>query len=156
MSKKTNAARLLDGAGIEYELVSHDVDESDLSAERVAELLGVEVSELYKTLVLNGDRSGILVALVSGDDELDLKKVAKASKNKRVSMLPLRQLEQVTGYVRGGCSPIGMKHTFPLYIDSSCEGREQIFVNAGSRGLQLRLNPQQLVDYLSATVAELT
>lgn len=154
-SKKTNAARILDSAGVKYEILTHPIDSEDLSADRVAELLGVDVAVLYKTLVLNGDRSGIIVSLVAGDDELDLKKVAKVSGNKRVTMLPLRQLEQVTGYIRGGCSPIGMKHSFPLFVDSSAVERDTILVNAGSRGVQLKLNPTDIIKLLDAEVADL-
>ena len=137
--EKTNAARLLDRAKIVYELVSYRVDGEHLAATHVAEQLGEDIATVFKTLVLRGDRTGYFVCVVPGDHEVDLK-----------ALLP------VTGYVRGGCSPIGMKKAFPTYVHASAEGLPFIYVSAGVRGLQLRLAPGALIGYVGATVAEIS
>jgi len=131
---KTNAARLLDRAGIAYELNTYPVDENDLSAIHVAESLGVDAGALYKTLVLRGDRTGIFVCVVPGDAEVDLKKAARASGNKKADLVPVKELLPLTGYVRGGCSPIGMKRRYPTFIDAGAGRRERIYISAGVRG----------------------
>ncbi len=153
---KTNVARLLDKAKIEYSLIPYEVDESDLGAQHIADQLGENIRQVFKTLVLHGDRNGYFVCVVPGDDEVDLKKAAKVSGNKKAEMIPMKELLPVTGYIRGGCCPIGMKKTFPTFFDSSCNLHDYIYVSAGVRGLQLRINPQALVGYVRASLADLT
>lgn len=143
--EKTNAARLLDKAGIEYELIPYEVDEADLSAVHVAEQLGEPVEKVFKTLVLKGDKSGYFVCVIPGADELDLKIAAKVSGNKNCDLIPMKDLLSVTGYIRGACSPIGMKKHFPTYIHHSCKNFDKIYVSAGKRGLQLYLAPEDLM-----------
>jgi Cys-tRNA(Pro)/Cys-tRNA(Cys) deacylase len=143
--EKTNAARLLDKAAIEYELIPYEVDEEDLSAVHVAEQLGEPVEKVFKTLVLKGDKSGYFVCVIPGADELDLKIAAKVSGNKKCDLIPMKDLLSVTGYIRGACSPIGMKKHFPTYIHQSCKNFDKIYVSAGKRGLQLYLAPEDLV-----------
>lgn len=143
--EKTNAARLLDKAAIEYELIPYEVDEEDLSAVHVAEQLGEPVEKVFKTLVLKGDKSGYFVCVIPGADELDLKLAAKVSGNKNCDLIPMKDLLSVTGYIRGACSPIGMKKHFPTYIHHSCKNFDKIYVSAGKRGLQLYLSPEDLV-----------
>lgn len=142
--KKTNAARLLDSLGIPYELLEYEVDENDLSARHVAESTGQPIERIYKTLVAKGDKHGVLVACVPGARELDLKALAQASGNKKVEMVPMKDVLGLTGYIRGGCSPLGMKKAYPTYIDDSAEAFDYIIVSAGQRGLQLKLEPQAL------------
>lgn len=152
---KTNAARLLDKAGVGYELIPYEVDESNLAADHVAAQLGEDVRQVFKTLVLRGDRSGIFVCVVPGDKEVDLKKAALASGNKSAAMIPMKELLPATGYIRGGCSPIGMKRPYTIYIDRSCMDFDTIYISAGVRGLQLRIEPLDLIAFVSAGVAEL-
>ncbi len=151
--EKTNAARLLDRAGIAYELIPYEVDENDLAATHVAESLGEPIERVYKTLVLRGDRNGHFVCVVQGDREVDLKAAAKASGNKSADLIPMKELLPTTGYIRGGCSPIGMKRRFPTFIDSSCEAFDYIYISAGVRGLQLRIAPSDLVRFVGAELA---
>ena len=151
--EKTNAARLLDRAGIAYELIPYEVDENDLAATHVAESLGEPIERVYKTLVLRGDRNGHFVCVVQGDREVDLKAAAKASGNKSADLIPMKELLPTTGYIRGGCSPIGMKRRFPTLIDSSCEAFDYIYISAGVRGLQLRIAPSDLVRFVGAELA---
>jgi len=150
---KTNAARLLDKAGIAYELVSYEVDESDLSAVHVAEQLGESVEQVFKTLVLRGDRSGYFVCIIPGAEEVDLKLAAKVSGNKKCEMIAMKELLPLTGYIRGACSPIGMKKHFPTYIDRSCTLLEYIYVSAGQRGLQIKISPRDLIREAKAEIA---
>ena len=152
--EKTNAARLLDRAGIKYSLIPYSVDENDLAATHVAESLGEPIERVFKTLVLKGDKSGYVVCVVPGDKEVDLKSLAKSSGNKKVEMIPMKELLPVTGYIRGGCSPVGMKKKFPTYIDSSASQFETIFVSAGVRGLQIEVSPADLVSFTSAVLGE--
>ncbi len=152
--EKTNAARLLDRAGISYELIPYEVDENDLAATHVAESLGEPIERVYKTLVLRGDRNGHFVCVVQGDREVDLKAAAKASGNKSADLIPMKELLPTTGYIRGGCSPIGMKRRFPTFIDSSCEAFDYIYISAGVRGLQLRIAPNDLVRFVGAELAQ--
>ena len=151
---KTNVARLLDKAKVKYELIPYEVDENDLSAPHVAESLGEDIEQVFKTLVLHGDRTGYLVCVVPGDFEVDLKAAAKVSGNKKVEMIPMKDLLAVTGYIRGGCSPIGMKKRFPTYIHSSCLEHDAIYISAGVRGLQVRIAPNDLINYCTAEVAD--
>lgn len=152
---KTNAARLLDMAKIAYELVPYDVDESDLGAQHLADTLGEDVNRVFKTLVLHGDKTGHFVCVVPGNSEVDLKKTAKVSGNKKVDLIHMKDLLATTGYIRGGCSPVGMKKPFPTYFHTSCTGYDFIFVSAGMRGLQLKINPDALVSFVGATVCDL-
>ncbi len=152
---KTNAARLLDRAKIAYELVPYDVDESDLGAQHLADTLGEDVNRVFKTLVLHGDKTGHFVCVVPGNSEVDLKKAAKVSGNKKVDLIHMKDLLATTGYIRGGCSPVGMKKPFPTYFHTSCTGYDFIFVSAGMRGLQLKINPDALVSFVGATVCDL-
>lgn len=154
--QKTNVARLLDKAKIPYELVPYTVDENNLAADHVAEELGEDINQVFKTLVLHGDRSGHFVCVVPGNTEVDLKKAAKAAGAKKAEMIPMKELLPLTGYIRGGCSPIGMKKTFPTFFHQSALDFEVIFVSAGVRGLQLKINPQDLIFYVKAAVTDLT
>ena len=153
---KTNAARLLDKAKIPYSLVPYVVDESDLGAQHIADQLDEDINQVFKTLVLTGDRTKFFVCVIPGNMEVDLKKAAKVSGNKKAEMLHMKDLLPTTGYIRGGCSPIGMKKSFPTFFHSSCLNYDYIYVSAGQRGLQLKINPQQLVDYVRASVADIT
>ena len=148
--QKTNVARLLDAAGIGYELIPYGFSEDDLSAQHVAAELGEDIDQVFKTLVLKGDRTGFFVCVIPGDFEVDLKVAARISGNKSCEMLHVRELLSVTGYIRGGCSPIGMKKPFPTFIHESCTLYDYIFVSAGIRGLQLKIRPSDLVDYIGA------
>ena len=152
---KTNAARLLDKAKIKYELVPYEVDENDLAASHIATQLGEDIRQVFKTLVLKGDKTGHFVCVVPGDAEVDLKKAAKVSGNKKVDLIPMKELLPTTGYIRGGCSPVGMKKTFPTYFHSTCMEFGYIYVSAGVRGLQLKIAPADLVGYVRASVAEI-
>lgn len=152
--EKTNVARLLDKAGIAYELIPYEVDENDLAAQHVAESLGEDIHMVFKTLVLVGDRTGYLVCVVPGNCEVDLKKVAKISGNKKVEMIPMKALLSTTGYIRGGCSPIGMKRRFQTFIHITCNECEHIYISAGVRGLQIKIAPDVLISYVEAIVAD--
>ena len=152
---KTNVARLLDKAKIQYELVPYVVDESDLSAGHIADKLGEDINQVFKTLVLHGDKVKNIVCVVPGNGEVDLKKAAKVSGNKKVEMIPMKDLLPTTGYIRGGCCPIGMKKAFPTYIHQTCLDFDYIYVSAGVRGLQLKMNPNDLVGYVRAEVADI-
>lgn len=152
---KTNAARLLDKAGIAYGLNSYPVDENDLSAAHVAAEIGVDAALLYKTLVLRGDRTGIFVCVVAGDAEVDLKKAARVSGNKKADLVHMKELLPLTGYIRGGCSPIGMKKQYPTYIDSHAMSHGEIYISAGIRGLQIRIAPIDLVGFVGAEVDDI-
>jgi Cys-tRNA(Pro)/Cys-tRNA(Cys) deacylase len=153
--EKTNAARLLDRAKIAYELVPYEVDENNLAATHVAESLGEPIERVYKTLVLKGDRNGHFVCIVQGDKEVDLKAAAKVSGNKSAEMIPMKELLPTTGYIRGGCTPIGMKKRFPTFIDATCTAFDHIFISAGVRGLQLKISPAALIAFVGAEVAEI-
>lgn len=153
--QKTNAARLLDSKKIAYELISYDVDENDLSAVHVASQLGEPIEMVFKTLVLHGDRSGYFVCVIPGEKEVDLKLAAKATGNKSCNLIPMKDLLPLTGYIRGGCSPIGMKKQFPTYIHSTCMEFDFIYVSAGVRGLQFRINPSDLCSAAGAKVCDL-
>ena len=149
---KTNAARLLDAAGIAYELVPYEVDEDNLAADHVAEQLGEDIEQVFKTLVLRGDKSGFFVCVMPGNFEVDLKVAARISGNKNCEMLHVKELLPTTGYIRGGCSPIGMKKPFPTFIHESALLYDYIYVSAGIRGLQLKIAPQDLVDFVGAEI----
>lgn len=152
---KTNAARLLDKAKIEYELIPYTVDENNLAATHVAEELGEDIATVFKTLVLRGDRSGLFVCVIPGDKEVDLKAAARASGNKKAEMLAMKELLPTTGYIRGGCSPIGMKKPLPTYFHSTALDHERIYISAGVRGLQIAINPNDLIAYVGAEVVDI-
>jgi Cys-tRNA(Pro)/Cys-tRNA(Cys) deacylase len=152
--EKTNAARLLDKAGVAYKLIPYEFDENDLAASHVADSLGQDIARVFKTLVLHGDRSGYVVCVVPGDGEVDLKALAKVSGNKKVEMIPMKDLLGVTGYIRGGCSPVGMKKRFPTYFHSTALDFDTIYVSAGVRGLQLEISPSDLIEFVDASVAD--
>lgn len=153
--KKTNAARYLDDLGIAYTLRRTEVDESDLSAVAMARRLGVPPDQVFKTLVARGDRHGVLMACIPGSAELDRKKLAAASGNKSVVMAALKEVQPLTGYIRGGCSPLGAKKTYPVYLDESAVLWDAIYISAGQRGLQLRLTPADLARATGAVSADL-
>lgn len=152
---KTNAARLLDKARIDYELIPYEVDESDLSAVHVAEQLGENIEQVFKTLVLKGDKTDYFVCIIPGAEEMDLKIAAKVSGNKSCAMIPMKDLLSVTGYIRGACSPIGMKRLFPTFIHSSCTDFDNIYVSAGIRGLQIKVKGADLAGISKAQVVNL-
>ena len=154
--EKTNAARLLDRAKIKYELIPYTVDEQNLAATHVAEQLGEDIATVFKTLILVGDRTGHLVCVVPGNHEVDLKAAARVSGNKKVEMIAMKELLPTTGYIRGGCSPIGMKKQFPTYVHSSALEHDAIYISAGVRGLQIRIAPTDLISFVGAEVAEIS
>lgn len=154
--EKTNAARLLDRAKIAYELIPYTVDEDNLAATHVAEELGEDIATVFKTLVLRGDRTGHFVCVIPGDKEVDLKLAARVSGNKWAELIPMKELLPTTGYIRGGCSPLGMKRRFPTFIDHSAEQHPRIYISAGIRGLQIAIAPSDLATIVEATLTELT
>lgn len=153
--QKTNAARLLDRAKIKYELIPYEYDENDLAARHVADALGEDINCVFKTLVLHGDKCGHFVCVVPGNCEVDLKKAAKAAGAKKADLIPMKELIPLTGYIRGGCSPIGMKKPFPTFFHSTALDFDVIYVSAGQRGLQLKISPSDLISYVGATVADI-
>ena len=153
--EKTNAARLLDKAKLQYNLITYEVDENDLAAQHVADSLGQDIAKVFKTLVLHGDKTGHIVAVIPGNMEVDLKALAKVSGNKKVEMIAMKDLLQVTGYIRGGCSPIGMKKRFPTYFHTTALDQDVIYVSAGVRGLQIEISPQDLIYFVQAKVADI-
>lgn len=152
---KTNAARLLDRAGIEYSLIPYEVDENDLAAGHIASQLSEPIEQVFKTLVLSGDRSGYFVCVVPGDSEVDLKAAAKVSGNKKCDLIPMKELLPITGYIRGGCSPVGMKKHFPTFFHSSATEYPYIYISAGVRGLQFKVAPSDIIAYTGAVCADL-
>ncbi len=153
---KTNAMRQLDAAGIEYEMSEYEVDEEDLSGVHAAASLGVSVDEVFKTLVTRNENNQLTVFVIPSAANLDLKKAAAVSGNKRVEMIHVKELFDLTGYIRGGCSPIGMKKQYPTYIDETAVLFEKIYFSAGKRGVQIILNPEILAEFVSAEFADLT
>ena len=152
---KTNVIRLLEAAGIEYIPGQYEVDENNLSGSHAADMMGVEHDSMYKTLVLKGEKKGYLVCCIPVDEELDLKKVAKAAGDKKVEMIHMKDLLPLTGYIRGGCSPVGMKKRFPTYIEETAILYDRITVSAGQRGVQISVEPDKLAGYLEAEFAPL-
>lgn len=153
--KKTNAIRLLEQAGIDYEARMYPVDESDLSGTHAAEVLGLPAGQVFKTLVLRGAKTGYFLCCIPVDQEVDLKKAAKAVGDKKAEMLPMKDLLPVTGYLRGGCSPVGMKKKFPTFFDASAQKWERISVSAGTRGEMVLVGPERLRALTGAMYAEL-
>lgn len=152
---KTNVARLLDKAKVKYELVPYEVDEADLSAQHIASDLNENIEQVFKTLVLCGEKSGYFVCVIPGNHEVDLKMAAKVSGNKKCDLIPMKELLPLTGYIRGGCSPIGMKKHFPTFIHETCLDFDCIYVSGGVRGLQIRIAPRDLIEQSKAQVASL-
>lgn len=153
--KKTNAARILDELGIEYELISFDVDEADLSAERAADDIGMPHEQVYKTLVAKGDKTGVIEACLPAGKELDFKALAAVSGNKSTALVPLKEVQPLTGYIRGGCSPIGGKKKYPVFIYEDAVNHDRIAINAGDRGLLFILDPRDLVKITEATLGKI-
>lgn len=156
MKNKTNAMRMLENAHIEYTPLEYEVDENDLSGMHIAQQLKMDPDMMFKTIVARGEKRGILVFCIPVSCEIDLKKAASAAGDKRVELLPVKELLGITGYIRGGCSPIGMKKKFPTYIDETCTLYEKITVSAGVRGCQLLLDQKQLCDFVEAGICDLT
>lgn len=154
--EKTNAMRILEAAHIPFETLAYEVDESDLSGVHIANTLGLPVEQVFKTLVAKGAKNGYCVFVIPVAEELDLKKCAIAAGDKRVEMLPMKDLLSLTGYLRGGCSPVGMKKQFPTFFDETATLYEKIYVSAGVRGRQFCLNPAQLCDFLGGNFFDLT
>lgn len=152
---KTNVMRLLDAAGIAYETGTYEVDENDLSGSHAADRMGVDHDRMYKTLVLKGEKNGYMVCCIPVDEELDLKKAAKAAGEKKVELIHVRDMLGITGYIRGGCSPVGMKKHFPTYIEEIAQIYDTIMVSAGQRGVQVTMNPEDLKDYVKGTFVSL-
>lgn len=153
---KTNVMRLLESAGIAYRTAEYEYDENNLSGLHAAEQIGIPAEQVFKTLVTRGDKTGILVFCIPVDMELDLKKAAAVSKNKKVEMTHMKELLSLTGYIRGGCSPIGMKKKYPTFLDETCILFNEIAVSAGIRGEQVILSPEDLIRFTEATEADLT
>ena len=154
--KKTNAARFLDNLRIEYRLLEYEVDESDLSAETVARKLNLPLEQVFKTLVARGDKTGVILACIPGGMELDLKATAEISGNKKVEMVPLKEVQPLTGYIRGGVSPIGTKKRYPFYLDESATRFPFISISAGIRGCQILIEPRTLARVLKATLGNVS
>ena len=152
---KTNAARLLDKAGIDYELIPYQVDENNLAATHVAEQLGEDIRQVFKTLVLRGAKGQIFVCVIPGDAQVDLKAAARAAGEKKADLIPLKELLPLTGYIRGGCSPIGMKKPYSIFIHESCQEFESIYISAGMRGLQIKIRPEDLIGFVGGRLASL-
>lgn len=152
---KTNAARLLDQQKIAYDLIPYIVDEDNLGAQHIADQLGEEIQQVFKTLVLKGDKNGYFVCVVPGNAEIDLKKAAKATGNKKCDLIAVKELLPLTGYIRGGCSPIGMKKAFPTFYHESLVVYPYIYISAGIRGLQIKIAPQDLVKVSRGMIIDL-
>ena len=152
---KTNAMRRLDAAKIPYEIKEYVVDENDLSGTHIAKQIGLPFAQVFKTLVAKGDKTGMLVFFIPVDKEIDLRHAASLTGNKKIEMLPVKDLLATTGYIRGGCSPIGMKKKFPTYLDESARKFEKITVSAGIRGAQLLLRVDHLADFVEAKICQI-
>ncbi|MBR5824685.1 MAG: Cys-tRNA(Pro) deacylase [Paludibacteraceae bacterium] len=152
---KTNAARLLDQKKIKYQLIPYEVDEQHLDVKHVADSLNEPIEQVFKTLVLKGDKSGYFVCVVPSDYEVDLKKAAKVSSNKNCELIPMKDLLSTTGYIRGGCSPIGMKKQFPTYLHQTAMDFPYIYISAGVRGLQIQIAPTDLISVSNATPSDI-
>lgn len=154
-NKKTNAARKLDELKIDYQLIEYAVDEEHLDAVHVAHEVGMPAAQVFKTLCVRGDKNGVMFAVIPGDGELDLKALAKVSGNKRTELVALKEVLPLTGYIRGGCSPLGAKKNYPVYMDESSNVWAQIAISAGQRGMQILASPTDLQRATNATVAPL-
>lgn len=152
---KTNAVRLLEKAGVTFETKEYPVDEEHLDARHVADSVGEDISLVFKTLVLKGERTGLFVCVIPGAEEVDLKKAARAAGDKKAEMLPMKELLPATGYIRGGCSPVGMKKPLPTFFHVSALDHPKIYVSAGQRGMQLIIAPQDLINFVGGTAVDL-
>lgn len=152
---KTNAMRLLEQADIEFDTIEYEVDENDLSGEHVASITGIPMEQVFKTLVAKGEKQGIMVFCIPVNTELNLKKAASVVKEKKIELVHVKDLLGLTGYIRGGCSPIGMKKKYPTYIDETAILYDWICISAGVRGCQIRLNPDKLVEYIDGVYSEI-
>lgn len=152
MNKKTNAVRMLDKLGITYEILEYEVDENDLSAVHIANEAGMSIDQVFKTLVVRGDKTGIYVACIPGGLELNLKEISRLTGNKKSELVHVKELLNLTGYIRGGCSPIGMKKIYPTFLDGSAFKFSSIFISAGQRGLQIKINPKDLQQITGAKI----
>ncbi len=152
---KTHAVRLLEAAGIKFGTQEYEVDENDLAAQHVADSLGEDIRCVFKTIVLHGERTGHFVCVVPGNCEIDLKKAAAVAGDKKAELIPMKELLPLTGYIRGGCSPVGMKKPFPTFFHSTALDFDSIYVSAGMRGLQLRIAPKDLIDFIGAGVVDI-
>jgi Cys-tRNA(Pro)/Cys-tRNA(Cys) deacylase len=148
MAQKTNAARLLDQMGIRYELREYEVDPEDLAAETVAAKIGLPPEQVFKTLVARGDRNGVCLAVIPGDQELNLKALAAVAGERKIQLVPVKELQSLTGYIRGGVTALAAKRDFPVYVDETIELFDVVSISAGVRGLQILISP---ADYLRAT-----
>ena len=155
MPDKTNASRILERLKIPFELIEYEVDPENLDAYHVAASLGQDIATVFKTLVLHGDKNGHFVCVIQGNQEVDLKKAAKISGNKKVAMIPMKELLPLTGYIRGVCTAIGMKKPFPVFLDRKALDQEKIHISAGKRGLQIKLSPQDYVKATNATIGDI-
>jgi Cys-tRNA(Pro)/Cys-tRNA(Cys) deacylase len=153
--KKTNAVRFLDSLKINYKLCEYEIEESDLSAESVARKVNLPLEQVFKTLVARGDKTGVLMACIPGNVELDLKAVAAVSGNKKVEMVPMKEIQQLTGYIRGGVSPIGTKKHYPIFLDESAMRFPSISISAGARGSQIFISPEDLIKTLDITICKI-
>ncbi len=153
--QKTNAVRILEANKIKFSLHTYEVDENDLSGETVAKKIEAEEETVFKTLVAAGDKTGINVFCIPVSSELNLKKAASASGNKKIDMVKVKDLFNLTGYIRGGCSPIGMKKNFPVFIEETSQLFENIFISAGARGIQIKISPLRLCEIVKGTFADL-
>lgn len=154
-NKKTNAARILDELGINYRLMEYTVDEEHLDAIHVAAEVGMPAEQVFKTLCVRGDKNGVMFAVIPGNGELDLKALAKVSGNKRAELVALKEVLPLTGYIRGGCSPLGAKKAYPVYMDETCDMWDEIAISAGQRGMQIVAAPADLQQATKAVVAPL-
>lgn len=154
--QKTNAMRILDSCGADYSMASYEYDESDLSGVHAASELGVDPGIVFKTLVTRGDANAFYVFVIPVAESLDLKKAAKVSGNKRIEMIHVKEILDITGYIRGGCSPIGMKKSYPTFIDETAQLYDEIYFSAGKRGVQIILDPLKLAEIISAEFADIT
>lgn len=152
---KTNAMRMLDKAKIPYKPIEYKVDDNDLSGVTIAKSVGLDCNMVFKTLVAKGDKTGPVVMCIPVHKEIDLKKAASVTGNKKIEMVHVKDLQALTGYIRGGCSPIGMKKKFPTYFEESCKDLEEMTVSAGIKGCQLLLNRKLLVEFTEATLCNL-
>ena len=152
---KTNAMRMLEKEGIPFRTQEYPVDENDLSGEHVAAVLGQSPEQVFKTLVTKGEKNGIMVFCIPVCEELDLKKIAVLTKDKKVEMIPVKDLLSLTGYIRGGCSPVGMKKKYPTWFDETAQLFDEIYVSAGVRGCQIIINPEMLADCVDGKFADL-
>ncbi len=154
--KKTNAIRILDQHKLSYQLVTYTYDPDNLSVENMAKNNGLAAASVFKTLVAKGDKTGIVVAVVAGDSQLNYKALAKISHNKKISLIPVKEIQTTTSYIRGACSLLGMKKQFPVFLDEAAGNLDMIYVNAGQRGLLFGISPQELIQVTNAVMAPIS